>query len=347
VETDKLSTKGLGAKGTTSQSLKTDEFCNASRVISKREGRGEKVGGRRMLGEVLSQSFLLSRVSFMLGPAKHRTLDRPVSVSLEQLVPADHFYRQLDAALDLSVVRDWVVERYADRGRPSIDPVVFFRFHLIMFFEGIRSERQLVETASLKVAHRWYLGYHFDEPLPDRSSLIKIRQRLGIAIFRRFFDYVVDLCDEAGLIWGHELVADATRVPGNASMDSLVPRLSEVVDDHLEHIFDDGTTTGEASPDRGRWDLLETGRLDPERPPPAPIAESAIVRSVGLIRMPVPWCCATAEPFSATRTTIWSTEAVLESSSMRSRPREMSPRRTSWWTRSDARSSGGNGSPNG
>ncbi len=64
-------------------------------------------------------------------------------------------------------------------GRPSIDPVVFFRFHLIMFFEGIRSERQLVEIASLNLAHRWYLGYHLDEPLPDRSSLVKIRQRLG------------------------------------------------------------------------------------------------------------------------------------------------------------------------
>ncbi len=27
-----------------------------------------------------------------------------------------------------------------------------------MFFEGIRSERQLIETASLNLAHRWYLG---------------------------------------------------------------------------------------------------------------------------------------------------------------------------------------------
>ena len=112
----------------------------------------------------------------MLGPPKRRILDRPVSVSvsLEDLDPANHFNRHRDAILDLSVMRDWVVERYADRGRPSIDPVVFIRFHLIIFLEGIRSERQLVETASLNVAHRWYLGDHFDEPLPDRSSLIKI-----------------------------------------------------------------------------------------------------------------------------------------------------------------------------
>ena len=88
----------------------------------------------------------------MLGPSKRRDLDRPAVVSLERLVPQNHFYRQLDAELDLSFVRSWVADRYADRGRPSIDPVVFFRFQLIMFFEGIRSERKLVELASLNLA---------------------------------------------------------------------------------------------------------------------------------------------------------------------------------------------------
>jgi hypothetical protein len=63
----------------------------------------------------------------MLGPPKARALDRPVLVSLEALVPADHFYRHLEAKLDLSFVRELVQERYAAIGRPSIDPVVFFQ----------------------------------------------------------------------------------------------------------------------------------------------------------------------------------------------------------------------------
>ena len=63
----------------------------------------------------------------MLGPTKSRNLDGPVLVSLERLVPLNHLYRQLDAQLDLSFVRDWVKDCYADIGRPSIDPVVFFR----------------------------------------------------------------------------------------------------------------------------------------------------------------------------------------------------------------------------
>jgi transposase len=55
----------------------------------------------------------------------------PIAVgSLHDLVPADHFYRQLDRILDLSFVRELVHATYAaDAGRPSIDPVVFFKTH--------------------------------------------------------------------------------------------------------------------------------------------------------------------------------------------------------------------------
>src|SRR5918911_987866 len=124
----------------------------------------------------------------MLGPIKPRRVDRLVAASLDALVPADHFYRHLERALDLGFVRDLVRDAYAAGGRPSIDPVVFFKLELILFFEGIRSERQLIETARLNLAHRWYLGYALDEELPDHSSLTRIRTRLGVEVFRHFFE---------------------------------------------------------------------------------------------------------------------------------------------------------------
>jgi len=52
-------------------------------------------------------------------------------------VPHDHFYRHLERTLDLSFVREFVQKTYAGGGRPSIDPIVFFKLHLVMFFEGI------------------------------------------------------------------------------------------------------------------------------------------------------------------------------------------------------------------
>src|SRR5215204_4458454 len=173
----------------------------------------------------------------MLGPAKPRRLDEPIAVSLEDLVPASCFYRHLETKLDLSFVREWTRELYAERGRPSIDPVVFFKLQLVMFFEGIRSERLLIETASLNLAHRWYLGYALDEELPNHSSLTRIRQRLGVATFERFFERIVDLCQEAGLVWGRELYVDATKVAANANLDSLVPRFYYEAKSHVADLF--------------------------------------------------------------------------------------------------------------
>jgi transposase len=66
----------------------------------------------------------------MLGPAKPRRRDQPIAVSLEALVPPNHFYRHLESELDLSFMREWVIEHYAERGRPSIDPVVFCKLHV-------------------------------------------------------------------------------------------------------------------------------------------------------------------------------------------------------------------------
>jgi transposase len=228
----------------------------------------------------------------MLGPAKPRRLDEPIAVSLEDLVPVHHFYRHLETKLDLSFVREWARELYADRGRPSIDPVVFFKLQLVMFFEGIRSERLLIETASVHLAHRWYLGYALDEALPDHSSLTRIRQRLGVDIFQRFFEKVVDLCQEAGLVWGRELYFDSTKVEANSGIPSLTPRFYYQAKMHVTDLFADKLTAEEerpaavddelpkgivrlpieinAEPVRTEndppWRLLEERRLDPNRP---------------------------------------------------------------------------------
>lgn len=93
----------------------------------------------------------------MMG-TKTRYFAPLINVSLEELVPQDHFYRQLDRTLDLSFVRKFVQETYAGGGRPSIDPVVFFKLQLVMFFEGIRSERLLMRHAEDRLSVRWYVG---------------------------------------------------------------------------------------------------------------------------------------------------------------------------------------------
>ena len=88
------------------------------------------------------------------------------------------------------------------------------------------------------------LYYDLDEPLPDHSSLTRIRARYGVELFRRFFEAIVDQCQQAGLVWGKELYFDATKVNANASMESVKPRF--VVEKHLRELF---ATEGKEEPE--------------------------------------------------------------------------------------------------
>jgi hypothetical protein len=109
---------------------------------------------------------------------------------------------------------------------------------------------------------------------------------LGIAIFERFFEQIVDLCQEAGLVWGRELYVDATKVEANAGIPSLTPRFYYEAKTHVAELFPDQDSDGapqvdtdvpigivqlpidpESAPSEGEapWRLLEERRLDPNR----------------------------------------------------------------------------------
>jgi hypothetical protein len=61
--------------------------------------------------------------------AKTRAFAPLCNLTVEDLVPADHFYRHLETKLDLGFVRDLVRSTYKECGRPSVDPKVFFKTH--------------------------------------------------------------------------------------------------------------------------------------------------------------------------------------------------------------------------
>src|SRR5215469_9196757 len=73
-----------------------------------------------------------------------------------------------------------------------LNELVFFKLQLVMFFEDIRSERQLMRHASDRLSVRWFVGYDLGESLPDHSSLTRIRERYGVEVFRRFFEAIVE-----------------------------------------------------------------------------------------------------------------------------------------------------------
>lgn len=146
------------------------------------------------------------------------------SIDLESFVAADHFLRQIDRVLDLSFVRELTATCYADgKGRPSIDPEVFFRMQLVAYFNGITKDRRLCEEVRYNLAYRWFCRLSLRDDVPDHSSLTRIRDRLGEEVFAAVFLRIVAQCQQKGLVKDPcRVMTDATLIAADASLNSLV-----------------------------------------------------------------------------------------------------------------------------
>ena len=140
-------------------------------------------------------------------------------VTIEDLVPENHFLWKLEAELDWTFVYEETAYLYSRKyGRPPIDPVIIVKYLLVGFLYGIPSERQIEERCADSCAFRWYLGIDLDERVPDHSTISQLRRRKPAfrKVFRRLFEDVVGQCIEKGLVSGRMAVTDSTHVKANA-----------------------------------------------------------------------------------------------------------------------------------
>ena len=144
-------------------------------------------------------------------------------ITIEDLVPSDHFLRKLDVAVDFSFIYDEVRDLYCENnGRPSIDPVVLVKYLLIGYLFGIESERQIEHEIQVNMAYRWFLGLDLDDSVPDHSTISQNRKRRfnGQNLYRRLFERILEDCIAKGLVGGKLVLTDSTHVKANASRDS-------------------------------------------------------------------------------------------------------------------------------
>ena len=59
------------------------------------------------------------------------------TVTLEQLVPSDNFYRRLNKVLNLHWLYAATKDYYGKEGQESIDPVVFFKMCMVGYINNI------------------------------------------------------------------------------------------------------------------------------------------------------------------------------------------------------------------
>ena len=152
-----------------------------------------------------------------------------VATSELAMSPSHPFYERLNAVLDKHGFDPFVEARCASfyapvMGRPSIPPGVYFRMHLVGYFEGIDSERGIAWRVADSLALRAFLGYGLDEGTPDHSSVSRTRRLLDLETHQEVFQWVLGVLAKEGLLKGKTLGVDATTLEANAALRSIVRR---------------------------------------------------------------------------------------------------------------------------
>ena len=138
---------------------------------------------------------------------------------LDDVVPADHLLRKIDAVLDLSWLREELKPHYSQIGRPSVCPELMIRMLLVGYCYSIRSERRLCEEVELNLAYRWFCRLGMEDQVPDHSTFSVNRHgRFRESdILRMVFEEVVCGCMKAGLVGGEGFAVDASVIEADAS----------------------------------------------------------------------------------------------------------------------------------
>lgn len=162
-----------------------------------------------------------------------------VNFRLDEHIPQDNFYRILKGILDLSFIKKKTHFYYSKKmGRPSLDPVVFFKIVLAGYLENICSDRALERMINMRLDLRYFIDYDIDEKIPDHSTICKTRQRIPTEIFEDVFNHILGLCVTNGLVDGEVQSIDSAYINANASLDRLVEvkLVERSPDDYIQEI---------------------------------------------------------------------------------------------------------------
>jgi transposase len=144
-------------------------------------------------------------------------------VVLDDLVPADHISRVIDAFVERLVMSDLGFERAqaADTGRPGYDPRDMLKLYLYGYLNQIRSSRRLEAECRRNVELMWLIGRLY----PDHKSIAEFRRMHRDAVTAAGVE-LVRFARDCGLIRGEWIAIDGSKFRAVASIDSTRDRLA-------------------------------------------------------------------------------------------------------------------------
>ncbi len=193
-------------------------------------------------------------------------------VVLDDLIPADHMCRVVDAFVEQLNMKDLGFERAepASTGRPGYDPRDLLKLYLYGYLNQIRSSRRLETECRRNIELMWLLGRLY----PDHKSIAEFRRLHRDAIVAARAE-LVRFARECGLIRGEWVAIDGSKFRAVASIDATRERIElRRYLDKIEKADEEQQTSVDPSAVRAALEKLKQH--------PEPDAHFMLVRQVAL-----------------------------------------------------------------
>lgn len=133
------------------------------------------------------------------------------------MIPERSDLPEIKKHLDFSFIYQEVKEHYDPYiGRPSEDPVRLIKAEFLKIKHNLTGDEELLAEISDRASFRDFLEIDLDEPLWDRTTLVKFRQKLGPELIDKLLARVINLCSDHGMIGGEHEVLDGTNTKARA-----------------------------------------------------------------------------------------------------------------------------------
>ena len=168
-------------------------------------------------------------MAYIRGEAREQVTMFPVT--LDELIPADHVCRVIEAfvgRLDMAKL-GFVRAEPADTGRPGYDPRDLLKLYLYGYLQQVRSSRRLEAECQRNVEAMWLLG----RLQPDYKSIAEFRRMHSQAVTKAGAE-LVRLARSVGLVKGETVAVDGSKFRAVSSAKSVRER--DAVKRYLEQL---------------------------------------------------------------------------------------------------------------
>lgn len=148
----------------------------------------------------------------------------------DELIPKDHFFRQVKEIIDFSYANDLLKESYCEKfGRPAREPEFMLKLFFLQRLKNL-SDRKVVEEASYNLVYKFFLDLSPEEKICDPSLLSKFRRKHIATEYqlKQLLNGILVQAAEKGLLKDTALILDATHTKSHSAKENNTEQLKRL-----------------------------------------------------------------------------------------------------------------------